>query len=275
MNKKHIFIIAAAVLVLAAGVCYVAVSGPERPSKDSKTLVSRRKLIKNKGSIDKKKLKREKIVEGDVKREKPILLKDDEEGSLSPEMKELIASLQDALDREDRKSVSKLAAKIQDLIAKGGRDAVPVSVRMKAVEAISWFLPDSLADLVPFMGDSDPEVIDDVMSAFEDALDNVSLGDRELSQIVKSISKVLTNDDALDALFFCVESDMRNSVAVDTYKYLMKNGSDECKARILESIEDFTCEDYVKTEGDLDNWLKENPDDEDDEDFYAGEKDEE
>lgn len=273
MNKKSVLIIVAAVLVLAAGVYYVAVSGPERPRKDSKTLVSKRKLIKDKGRIDKKRQKREKIAEGDGKREKPILLKGDEEESLSPEMKALIASLQDALDREDRKGVSKLAAKIQEMIKKGGPDAVPVAVRMKAVEAISWFLPDSLADLVPFMGDSNPEVIDDVMTAFEDALDNVSLGDRELAQVVKSISKALSNDDALDALFFCVESDMRNSIAVDTYKYLMKNASEACKNRVIESIEDFTGEENIKTEEDLDNWLKENPDDEDDEDFYAGEKD--
>ena len=275
MNKKSVLIIVSAVLVLAAGVCCIAVSGPECPRKDAKTLVSKRKLIKDKGAIDKKRQKREKIAEGDVKREKPILLKDDEEESLSSEMKALIASLQDALDREDRKGVSKLAAKIQEMMRKGGPDAVPVAVRMKAVEAISWFLPESLADLVPFMGDSDPEVIDDVMTAFEDALDNVSLGDRELSQVVKSISKALSNDDALDALFFCVESDMRNSIAVDTYKYLMKNASEACKSRVLESIEDFTGEENIKTESDLDNWLKENPDDEDDEDFYAGEKDEE
>lgn len=278
MNKKSVFIIVAAVLVLAAGIYCVAVTGSESPREDPKPRVVKGKFIKNKGKIHKKRLKgveSEKIDEGEVKREKPVLLKEDDEAALSAEMKEIIASLQKALDDEDRKGVSKIASKIQDLIAKGGQEAVPVSVRMKAVEAIGWFLPDSLADLVPFMGDSDPDVIDDVMSAFEEALDNISLGDRELSLIVKSVSKALSNDDALDALFFCVESDMRNSVAVDTYKYLMQNGSKECKERILSSIEDFTGEDNITTEGDLDNWLKENPDDEDDEDFYAGEKDSE
>lgn len=281
MNKKTIFIIAFAVLALAASVYFVAVSGPERRGGESKVLVAKRKLVKDLGPKDeKKRFKRnkrggDKIEQVQVKREKPVLLTPDDEALFSAEIKKILADLQDALDREDRKGVSKLAAKIQEMIAKGGKDAVPIAVRLKAVEAISWFLPDSLADLVPFMGDSDPDVIDDVMTAFEDALDNISLGDRELSQIVKSISRALSNDDALDSLFFCVESSMRNSVAVDTYKYLMNNGSDKCKTRVLESIGDFTGEESIKTESDLDNWLKDNPDDEYDEEFYAGEKEEE
>lgn len=281
MNKKIVVIVVATILFLAVGVYCIIDSEQTGIHKKyglggEVLVVTNKSSVKaNKPNVHKPKIVRE-IKDVDVSgREKPVLLGEDDEALLSPEMKRIIADLQEALDREDRKSVSKLAAKIQEMIKKGGSDAVPVAVRMKAVEAIGWFLPDSLADLVPFMGDSDPDVIDDVMTAFEDALDNISMGDRELSQVVKSISRALSNDDALDALFFCVESDMRNSVAVDTYKYLMKNGSEACKARVLESIEDFTGEDYVKSEADLDKWLKENPDDEDDEDFYAGEKDDE
>ena len=283
MNKNCILIIVSAVLILSALVYCVATTGPERPRRNSKVLVSKRKHINNiatGGSATSGSSKRAKRVEtvrdeSSNGREKPVLLKSDDEESFAPEIRKLLENMQDALDREDRKGVSQIASLIQEMLRKGGPNAVPVAVRMKAVEAISWFLPDTLADLVPFMGDSSPEVIDDVMTAFEGALDNTSLGDRELSQIVKSISRALSNEDALDALFFCIETDMRNSVAVETYKYLMENSSAECKSRVIDSIADFTGEENIKTEEDLDNWLKENPDDEGDEDFYAGLKEEE
>lgn len=273
--KKSILVIISVVLIFSGIVCVLAISGSERQDKNNATLVARRKLIKCNEGIFKKNVKRAKsklIRQVEIKHGKPIILNVDEDAKLSAEMKKILLELQDALDREDRRGASRQAAKIQEMLKRNGAEAVPVSVRLRAVEALGWFLPDTLSDLVTFMSDSSPDVVDDVMTAFEEALDNISLGDRELSQIVKSVSKVLSNEDALDSLFFCIESDMRNSVAVDTYKYVMENGSDACKARILESVQDFTGEEDLKTKEDLENWLKGNPDDEYDEEFYAGEK---
>ena len=131
----------------------------------------------------------------------------------------------------------------------------------------------SLADLVGFMADSDPDVLQDVMDKFSEAIDDPDLGDRELSSILTSVSKVLNNEDAVEALFFAIESDMRHSVAVQTYLNVWENGSKEVQAKVLESISDFTGEDDISTPEQLKKWLEENPDDEDDEDFYAGAKD--
>ena len=66
-----------------------------------------------------------------------------------------------------------------------------------------------------------------------------------------------------------LEIDMRNSVAVDTYKEIFKTGSPQIKERLVESMQDFTGEDDITTPEQLDAWLKENPDDEDDEEFYG------
>ena len=66
-----------------------------------------------------------------------------------------------------------------------------------------------------------------------------------------------------------LENDMRNSVAVDTYKEIFKTGSEEIKKRLVESMQDFTGEDDLTAPEQLDAWLKENPDDEDDDEFYG------
>ena len=197
----------------------------------------------------------------------------DEEANLSDEMKHILSELQDALDDNDAQKVSKLAERILVTQRKKGQDAVPPYVREKAVEAIGFFLPGSLADLVGFMADSDPDVLQDVMDKFSEAIDDPDLGDRELSSILTSVSKVLNNEDAVEALFFAIESDMRHSVAVQTYLNVWENGSKEVQAKVLESISDFTGEDDISTPEQLKKWLEENPDDEDDEDFYAGAKD--
>lgn len=209
-------------------------------------------------------------------KEKPQLLEDlDDEAQLTAAERALLEELQAGIDANSLRQVAKTVEKIHKLIREKGESAVPPIIRSEAVEALGWFLPDSLADLIPFMADSDPDVLEDVMSQFESAIDDSSLGDRELSNILKSVSKVLNDEDALEALFMGIESDMRNSVAVETYLYILEHGSEAAKAHVWESIEDFTGEENIKTVEDLKKWANdpENADDEDDDDFYGGDKD--
>ena len=209
-------------------------------------------------------------------KEKPNLLGDlDDEANLTAAQRALLEELQAGIDSESLRNVVKTVEKIQKLLREKGEAAVPPIIRSEAVEALGWFLPESLAELIPFMADSDPEVLEDVMSQFESAIDDSSLGDRELSNILKSVSKVLTDEDAIDSLFMGIESDMRNSVAIATYKFILINGSDAVKAHALESIADFTGEDNIQTVEDLDKWLSdpENADDEDDDEFYGPDRD--
>lgn len=254
--------------VIPLGGGSAAASGDDLVARKKKTIEERKARRDRRKGVDTR-------VQAEERREKPDFdLDDDEFAGLSDEMKKLLSELQDAVDNEDRRTVSKLADKILKMHGKEGDKAVPAAVRAAAVEAISWFLPATLADLMGFMADSDPDVLEEVMSSFESAIDDTSLGDRELSALLKPIAKVLSDDDALDALFLCIESDMRNSIAVDTYKYIIKNGSKACQERVMESIEDFTGEDDITDVSKLEKWLEENPDDEDDEDFYSGDKEE-
>lgn len=268
MNGMSIGLLA--LFIVLAGTGYLMMHRGPSEKKPGKTVVT--KIKKDKKIIPAHALSMRKPEHnGDAK--PSMKLADEEYDSLSAEMKDLINKLQDALDNDDAKAVSKIAEQILVTQRKKGDDAVPPFVREKTVEAIGFFLPGLLADLVGFMADSDPDVLQDVMDKFSESIDDPDLGDRELSSILMSVGKVLSDEDGIDSLFLAIESDMRNSIAVKTYLALWENGTQEIKDRIVESISDFTGEDEITTPDKLKEWLNENPDDEDDEDFYGPSKD--
>lgn len=273
-NIKGIVVAVVIGALVAGGIGVYFLSGGGAEKGDGKALVAKKVIkFRNAGKSSKRTSIRVKDKEGE---EKPNMfrLHEDEEESLTPEMKQLLADLQAELDADNGKGVAKLAEKVLVEMRKNGAN-VPPFVRSKAVEALGWFLPDTISDLMAFLADSDPDVLQDALTQFDSALDDPSLGDRELAEIVKICSKAIKDDDALDSMFMAIESSMRNSVAISTYKYIMENGTPEAKARINSSIEDFTGEEGVQTKEGLDEWYNQegNQDDEDDEDFYAGTKD--
>jgi len=277
-DKKKLFTVAvaAAAVVSVAAFCLLFSGGAPQEGEKAPIKVSRAKSSKTLAGpkVTARRQKAAERIRQTVGMSKPSMaLAEDEEALLSDEMKKILADLQTALDDNDSKTVSALAEQILVTQRRHGENAVPPFVREKAVEAIGFFLPGSLADLVGFMADSDPDVLQDVMDKFAEAIDDPDLGDRELASILTSVSGSLTNDDAVEALFTAIESDMRNSVAVETYLTLWQSGTEAIKEKIVDSISDFTGDDDITTPEDLKKWLEENPDDEDDDDFYAGDKD--
>ena len=196
---------------------------------------------------------------------------------LSPEMKRLMDEIQLGLDTEDRKSLTKACEKIAKIQQERGRDAVPASVRAKAVEAIGLFLPASLAELVDFMADSDPEVVESVFDQLDNLLNDTTIGDKELSGMLVAMSKVLSDEDSIDSMAMAIDCNMRNSVKVATYCKIIETGTPEVVTRMKESIAEMMeveVSDLPSNpkvlENQLNEWLEENPDGEDDADFYKG-----
>ena len=127
------------------------------------------------------------------------------------------------------------------------------------------------------MADSDPDVVDSVFDQLDTLLNDTTIGDRELSTMLVAMSKVLTNEDAIDSLAMAVDMNMRNSVKVSTCQNILDSGNEAVVTRIRETIAEILEEepealpqssDALKKK--LNEWLAENPDDEDDEDFYKG-----
>jgi hypothetical protein len=66
--------------------------------------------------------------------------------------------------------------------------------------------------------------------------------------------------------------DMRNSVKCDTAISILKDGTSQAKAAMLEQM-DFYFEEGVDSVDGVKKWLAENPDDPGDDEFYGGDKD--
>lgn len=206
-------------------------------------------------------------------REKPQMVEiaDEEMDELTDLARKLLVSLQAALDAEDLKQIQSIIAMIENSpkgVLSKKANGIPVYMRRKIVEAVGWFGSSGMPEIVDFLGDENPEVVEAAMAQFELALEDVSLGDRARAEIVVMASKALHDSDALERIFMEI-SNMRNSVAAQTLVDVCQFGTDEAKAFMPETIEFITGEDNIVTVDDLQHWLDNNPDGPDDEDLYG------
>lgn len=212
-----------------------------------------------------------------IEREKPKILKleDDEEAKLNDFSRKILQDLQDALDSENFSRVSKLVAKMLEIPPdpKFGKDGVAALLRRKAVEALGWFGAKAMPELVGMLADADPEIVQATFDQFSLALEDISLSDYERADIVVMAAKVLKNSDDLEMLLMEINN-MRHSVGAGALVEICLEGTDAAKMLMPEAIEFFTGEDNLKTVEDVEKWLAENPDGEDDDDLYGGDCDE-
>ena len=190
--------------------------------------------------------------------------KDDD--ALSAAQRALLEEIRAALREDDYKSLMKLVRKMQS--SDEWPDGIPNSIKKAALEALGWYGSKCLPEIVPFLADSNPEIVADAVSQWEDAIAECD-SDREVSEQVKLASRVVVDADSVDSIL--VEAmNMRHSVAVDTFKDVLANGNEQAKAKVLEQIADYTDDPTITTAEQLDVWLEKNPDDPGDEEMYGG-----
>jgi len=205
----------------------------------------------------------------EAKKKPTFALDDDDEAKLNAEQRKMIEAIRAALDAEDRPRVLKLVQALQ--ASDEWPDGIPKSIKMAAIEALGWFGSSCLPEIAGFLGDSDSEVVQSAIEKYEEALSDFDLSDRERSTILIEASKVINDADAMDSMLFELNN-MRHSVAVATLKELMVSGNAATKSVLPDNIAFYIGEENITTPEQLDQWLKENPDDEDDEAFYGGAK---
>ena len=204
-------------------------------------------------------------------RVKPVLLELEatEEAELTELGRKLLKDLQAALDAENFQEVSRLAANLQDVrTAYGTDEAIPALLRRRVIEALGWFGAAAVSDLIMYLSDTNPDVMQMALDQLMLALEDISLGDRDRAGIIKQMATVLTDEDGLEQMMLEI-SNMRNSVGIETIVDIFANGTPQAVAKMPETLQFFTGEDNIATVEDAEEWYRQNPDGEYDEDLYG------
>ena len=278
MNRKLTF----ALMFLTVALCALCIwhfvfSGPDsKPTADTdkkQNLVKKAGMASKKSKAMSRRRKGERVdgedADGGEKEEKKkptFALDDDDEANLNEEQRKTIMAIRAALDNNDRKTVLRLVQKLQK--SDEWPDGIPKSIKMAAIEALGWFGPSCLPELAGFLGDSDEEVVKSAIERYEEMLADSDMSDYDRSEILVQASRVIDDADAMDSMMFELNN-MRHSVAVDTIKRLMVEGNAATKSVLPDNVEFYTGEENMDSPEKLDDWLKRNPDDDGDDEFYG------
>ena len=278
MKLKHMAI--AAVLALAAAGLWVAMRGggtraAEAAPQDGRASVA----APDAGKRVPPRRRRDRRVETErtrVAAEKPVIeIPDDEFAEMDEIEKRIIHLLREALDNNDlafvKQAVALMKQKGSDDAGKGKRHwsaHVHASLKQAAVDALGWFGSSALEDMTDFIMDEDPDIAQSAIDQFELAMQDPTLADYDRADVIKMIAQTLDDADTLDWMFM-EALNARHSVGADTLAYIARNGTTKAKEMLPEYIEMFTGEENITTVSQLENWLAENPDEPDDEEFYG------
>ena len=197
-------------------------------------------------------------------------LDDEDDAKLSAEFKELYQALQNAFDAQDRLAVIELVKKLQSMDE--WPDGIPKAVKLAALDSLAWFGAGCLPEALGFLADRDAEVSEMAIEKFEEMLSDMDMGDRATSEVIKALSQVVHDTDALDS-FFMEFNNMRNSVKAETALAIYDSGNAEAIAVLEENLELIFSDnegDYeIKGREDIVKYAEDNPDGEDDEETYG------
>jgi len=180
-----------------------------------------------------------------------MTLEDGDEANLTAEMLAVYRALQDALDHDDKRRVFALVRELQ--MMDEWPDGIPISVKKRALSALAWFGSSGIAESVGFLEDSNPEVRNSAVAAFEQQLaDSWDSGDKALSTILVALSKVVSDADALDTFYGQLDN-MRPSVRAETVAEIYTSGNENAKQVLDKDLENiFGADDTeVKTREDV------------------------
>ena len=201
-----------------------------------------------------------------AKRERPTFaIGQSEEAALNDLQRKLLEEIRVALREDDYKTLMRLVRKMQT--SDEWPDGIPGSIKKAALEALGWYGSKCLPEIVPFLGDSNSEIVAEAVSQWEDAIAECE-SDREVSAQVKLAARVVTEAESVESILMEVMN-MRHSVAVETFKDILENGNEQAQAKVLEQIGDYTEDSTITTAEQLDEWLERNPDDPGDEEMYG------
>ena len=163
----------------------------------------------------------------------------DEDVRMSPVYSAALGEMRAASDADDWKTLAKVVQKLQ--ATNGFPDKVPVALHQAAIEALRWFGPRSVPELVGYLSSSDEDVVDAARDAMADSVGDPSLGDEARSRLLLAYAKVVTDEGLLDAMMMEIDR-MRPTVKADTVLGVFDSGNAKAVAALQENMEFLFCE---------------------------------
>ena len=286
MGKSKLILIfaAASAAVLSVVWLFVASDSDKGVGKDEDALVSRkaRKAERSSKPVRVSRPKIQKTAKKVIVAQKPGFDIGEAEKSLNEEQRKLLEEIRKALREDDFRQLMKLVHRLQS--SDEWPDGIPKAIKMAALKALGWYGGKTLPEVVGFLADLDREVVDLASSYWDDAIaeldHDVDLMDAAgnvkeagIATNIKSASRVVNDPETMESILSEIQASLRHSVAVDTVKDILQNGNAVAKEKIVSAIEDLTGSEEIKTAEQLDEWLKRNPDDPDDDFMYGGKED--
>ena len=274
-------------VIVALGYILFGRGGASERSDEDVTLRSSRRIASAERQADRKaradRIRDRRRAKAEKVKERPAPVKPDfladleADRKMTAEMKKLFLDLQAALDLDNAKRVYALVHKLQ--LMDEWPDGIPRAVKLKALQALSWFGAAGMAEAVGFLADSDPEVRQVTQEEFERMLsDSWELGDVKLAEVIKTASKFIHDRDALDAFYYELNN-MRPTIKAETALAICDSGNPDAVAALEDSLEFVfdTADVEVRTREDIELYrenalrdYEENPEKvQEDEDFYG------
>lgn len=283
-GKTAYVILGAAGLALCISVCWWFSSRGTADKPDAQTLVSKvqRKAVRPAQSAKKSRPKSRSTTRKIVVAKKPEFDIGEAEKALNEEQRRLLEEIRAALRNDDYRLLMKHVRKLQS--SDEWPDGIPKAIKLAALKALGWYGGKCLPEVVGFLADLDREIVDLASGYWDDAIaeldHDVDLLDEAgnvkeagIASNIKNAARIVNDAETIESIFSEIQSSLRHSVAVETVKDILENGNAAAKAKIFGAIEDLTGSEDIKTVEQLDEWLKNNPDDADDDFMYGGKED--
>lgn len=280
MSKIKTILVLALALALGGALVWMFAFRSEKRPDDAKTFVSK-KNVKAKEKVVKRPIVRS--VRRKVKKSSAVAVKkpgfeigDEAEKLLTEEQRKLLEEIRAALRNDDYKTLMRLVHKLQT--SEEWPDGIPKPIKMAALKALGWYGGKCLTEIMGFLADLDREVVDRAVNEWDNAIAELDHdvdwpGELGIASNIRNAAKVVTNAETMDSILSEIHSSLRHSVAVKTIKEIMSSGNNVAKSRLPDVIENLTGKDDITTSQQLDEWLKQNPDDADDDFMYGGKED--
>jgi len=188
--------------------------------------------------------------------------------------------IQEVLDELSVAKASGNSARILELVRKlrsldygakssrFSRGASAAALKLRVLDALSSLGAAGAIEAVALVGDTEPSIAQRATDVLFEGLQDFTMGDRTRAEIIVAASEEMTDSNNLLRLYQEFIK-MRHSVGAEALAAISQSGTSAAKEQLPRVISSFTHDVTITEASQLEAWLNDNPDAEQDEWFYG------